>query len=136
MRIAIDCEFNGHGGDLISMALVTEDGQEWYRVLHCSNPTKWVEQHVMSRLGMNPVPLKDFQESLKSFLNEFKRAHVIADWPEDIKYFCEALIVRPGVRMKTPPLSFEIKDIAAPSDVPHNALHDARGIAKELFESK
>lgn len=29
-KIAVDCEFNGFGGQLISMALVTEHGDEWY----------------------------------------------------------------------------------------------------------
>lgn len=33
MRIYVDCEFNGFGGELMSMALVAEDGREWYNVL-------------------------------------------------------------------------------------------------------
>jgi hypothetical protein len=32
-RIAVDCEFNSFGGQLISMALVTEHGDEWYMQL-------------------------------------------------------------------------------------------------------
>ena len=42
-------------------------------------------------------------------LEHFETCNIIADWPCDIKYFCEALIVGPGTRVNTPPLSFEIK---------------------------
>lgn len=32
MRIYLDTEFNGHGGELISIALVDENGQDFYGV--------------------------------------------------------------------------------------------------------
>lgn len=43
----IDCEFNGFGGDLISMAIVTRDNGHFYEVLNLKNDVKyeeWVEQ--------------------------------------------------------------------------------------------
>ena len=33
MNIYIDCEFNGFGGKLISMALCADDGREFYEVV-------------------------------------------------------------------------------------------------------
>jgi hypothetical protein len=60
---------------------------------------------------------------------------IIADWPEDIKHFCDALITGPGLRLDTPPLTMEIRrDIDAVSAVPHNALEDARGIMRKHLE--
>lgn len=29
MKLWIDCEFNGFGGELISMALIDEEGRHW-----------------------------------------------------------------------------------------------------------
>lgn len=29
-RLYLDTEFNGHGGELISLALAAEDGRHWY----------------------------------------------------------------------------------------------------------
>lgn len=58
--------------------------------------------------------------------------HVVADRPDDIHHFCEALITGPGYRINTPPLSLEIRrdlnDAAALSETPHNALSDARAL--------
>ena len=47
MKFWIDTEFNEYLGDLISMALVSEDGHEWYEALPCANPGSWVAEHVM-----------------------------------------------------------------------------------------
>ena len=68
------------------------------------------------------------QESLQKFLHGFDKVHIVADWPEDIKHFCDALIIGPGMRLNTPPLTMEVLRIDAQSTLPHNALHDARGI--------
>ena len=41
MKLYIDCEFNGFKGHLMSMALVAEDGSEFYEVLEASGDRKW-----------------------------------------------------------------------------------------------
>jgi hypothetical protein len=51
MNIYIDCEYNGFNGSLISMALVTMDGQEFYEVLPCDCPDEWVAANVMPVLN-------------------------------------------------------------------------------------
>ena len=49
--------------------------------------------------------------------------------PEDIAHFCQSLIVGPGARINTPHLTMEIRrDLDAVSEIPHNALSDARAI--------
>ncbi len=50
LDIFLDAEFNGFGGDLISIALVCADGQEWYQVAEIpASPHAFVAQHVVAR---------------------------------------------------------------------------------------
>ena len=129
MNIYIDCEFNEFRGEMISMALVDEAGREFYEVLPCEKPGAWVAEHVMPILGRRPVQFRTFQRRLCQWLSAYDAIHVIADWPEDIKHFCESLIAGPGMRIDTPPLTMEVRrDLAAESELPHNALADARAI--------
>lgn len=134
-KLWLDTEFNGFGGEFISAALVGEDGQYWYKTIDCKTPIPWTATHVMPRLGIEPTSFDDLQESLRQFLNQFKRIVIIADWPTDIEHFCNLLSVRPhnGSIIHTPPLTFEIKtglNGKGTSAVPHNALEDARSIMR------
>lgn len=135
MNIFIDCEWNGFGGDLISVALVAENGAEFYECLHCDNPVEWVAQNVIPILGKPPVGLNELQSGIQRFLMGFDSVNIIADWPEDIERFCSLLITGPGYRLDTPPLSMQIVRCDAPSELPHNALYDARGIKKYLTDA-
>ena len=130
MRIWIDCEFNEFGGQLISLALVAEDGCEWYQALPCPNPGAWVAEHVMPVLKVKPINRRQFVLLLQIWLLQFPSIHVIADWPEDISHFCQALITGPGERINTPALTMEVRrDLdLIPSATPHNALADAWAI--------
>ena len=128
MNLFLDCEFNEFKGALISMALVSEDGREWYEVVPCDNPGPWVALNVMPILGKQPVSVGEMQRSLHAWLAQFDAVHVVADWPEDIAHFCQALITGPGYRLDTPPLTMEVVRIDAESAIPHNALADAQGI--------
>jgi hypothetical protein len=130
MKIYIDCEFNEMGGELISMALVSEGGKFFYESLGCANPKPWVAEHVMPLLAhKRPITLAAFQVKLEEFLMQFKSIYLIADWPDDIAYFCKALLKpEPGQRLDAPPIIMEIVRFDAPSQIPHNALEDARGL--------
>jgi hypothetical protein len=130
----IDTEFNGFGGGLISLAIVTEYGSEFYEVLDCREDIHpWVAEHVMPILEKSPVTFEVFQSRLQSFLWHMPSIRIIADWPDDIKYFCESLIVAPGVAISHPPIEFVLDRTlsSGESKVPHNALHDARAIADQ-----
>jgi hypothetical protein len=129
MNIYIDCEFNEFRGALISMALVAQDGREFYGVLHCADPGPWVKEHVLPVLVELPMSYDCFQSELTEYLAQFERVNIVADWPEDIAHFCASLITGPGYRMATPPLTMEVRrDLDAVSKLPHNALEDARAI--------
>jgi hypothetical protein len=140
MNIFIDCEFNGFGGDLISMALVAEDGREFYEVLNLEKDRDyelWVFDHVVPFLNKDPISKDAFQAKLWAFINRYKEINLIADWPDDIKYFCMSLIVSPGVCINTPPkLTMEInRELSSKtSAILHNALEDAKAIQQNWNE--
>lgn len=136
MRLFIDGEWNSYRGDLISLALVAEDGREFYEVLGCATPEPWVAENVIPVLGKDAIKRSEFNVKLDDFLRGCGAFTVIADWPEDIEHFCRALVVGPGERIG--PDSWNMQVIRLPSNVaqssiPHNALEDARAIAKYLI---
>ena len=72
MKLFLDCEFNGFGGELISMALVDENERYFYEVLPCINPTSWVLDNVIPILNKQTIDLKEFQNTLFKFLNHYE----------------------------------------------------------------
>lgn len=130
MNLYIDCEFNGYQGELISMALVDATGRHWYESLGCVNPVPWVAENVIPVLNISPpVSRIEMRRSLVRFLSRYESIRVIADWPCDIRYFCELIVAGPGIRVETPPLAMVIlHGLDARSTVPHNALEDARAL--------
>lgn len=143
MRIWIDTEFNGFGGELLSIALVAEDGSEFYEILSFpANLDPWVVEHVYPVMNvegdnirvqkLRPLVRREMQQ----WLHQFDSIHIIGDWPEDIAHFCRLLLTEtPGQRISTPPLTLEITRIDSPSKVPHNALSDARGMRDRATKS-
>lgn len=149
MRMFLDCEFNGHGGELISLALVAEDGDSFYEVLDCHETLDpWVLVNVMPVLGKSPTYMKIFQRKLGEFLLRYDKVHVVADWPADISYLCRALLLKPDKCMATPPMTFEVRSDNAPPGsagsghivtvvmpaTPHNALSDAIALKQTVLE--
>jgi len=137
MEIFIDCEHNGWRGKLLSMALISGDERSFYKELPLpkNEPLKkWVKENVIPLLGRKQVVgHSEFQRELELWLMQFDKIHLIADWPEDVSYFCESLITSPGKRINTPPLTIEIRrDLDVVSKVPHHALWDAMAM-RELY---
>ena len=152
MRIWIDTEFNGFNGEILSIALVAEDGDYLYevfpRILEPVVP--WVEQNVMPQIRQLPsgdelsilTPKITIKHKISNFLMKYKDIEIIADWPEDVKHLCDLLIVGPGLAVETPrKIKFTIcRDLDTISSVPHHAYYDALAnmestISKE-YESK
>jgi hypothetical protein len=133
MRLFLDTEFNGFGGKLISMALVPEDKTkpEFYKELHITEQLEpWVRENVVPHLILPPIGYGEFQDALANYLWNIGECTIIADWPDDIRYFCESLITGPGQMINLMNnVKFELDlSIEYESLVPHNALHDARAI--------
>lgn len=140
MNLFIDCEFNSYKGELISMALVSEDGvQEFYEVVQIPDQVDpWVAEHVVPILDRNAIGMTAFQRKLKVFLNKFPAINIIADYPDDIKYFMESVITGPGEWFKTQPLTCVVDDAlsAKASASLHNALEYARAIRLSWFANQ
>jgi hypothetical protein len=146
MRYFLDTEFNGFGGALLSLALVPDDGgEELYLTLQCDMPLHaWVERHVLPYMDTVPVALQgprlsrsDAAKAVAFYLQREQQAEIIADWPEDIAQFCNLLMTGPGMMVAVPGLTFRLMPLpgfstAGNSEVPHNALHDARALRDHL----
>ena len=133
MKLFIDGEWNSFGGDLISLALVPDIGEHFYEVLGCDNPDPWVAENVMPKLGKDRITMSEMQEKLEAYLSQFESIHIVADWPEDVMWFCKVLVTGPGTRINTPPLSLEVLRVDTVSKNPHNALADAGALRAWWF---
>ena len=139
MRYYIDTEFNGTGGQLLSIALVREDGAHFYEVLHAHElVVPWVEEHVVPHFGQEPISRMQAVKKMQKFLREDPGPHVfIADWPEDLVHFNKMLLRGHGKR--NDPFQYACLllnlpgfDTALASRVAHNALEDARALADHV----
>jgi hypothetical protein len=139
-KLFLDTEFNGFGGKLISMALVPKNdaNPEFYKELEIKDQLEpWVRDNVVPHLCLKPCSYSEFQDALATYLLTIGECTIVADWPDDIRYFCEALITGPGMRINVPmDIKFELDlNIKYESVVPHNALHDARAI-RDFYKEK
>jgi len=140
MRYFLDTEYNGHGGELISLALVPEHGdQEFYAILPLPRAIEpWVQRHVLPYLRMAPIGIDEvgpleLARALECYLRGDDEPWIVADWPDDIAHFCSALTTGPGEMVDLARVGFSLLRVAgfsasANSAVPHNALHDARAL--------
>lgn len=150
MKLLLDCEFTqlNQNTKLISLALVSEGGQEFYVELidtyHTDDCSDFVIQHVLPQL--NPAAhgqtLVEAQSSLLAFLNDLEGPiEVCSDAPEwDWDFFCQLAYVNhrwPANVVNRPTnliLLFrhleadDIGDLVLP-ELPHHALLDARLLA-------
>jgi hypothetical protein len=133
MILFLDTEYNEFGGELISMALVSGDGLEWYEAREMTEtPGPWVSEHVIPKIGKTPLNPELFRSSFRDFISIFDGAQIVADWPADFEHFCRLLS---GVGAE---LGFSISiecnmllvrgDGTIQPENPHNALSDARAL--------
>lgn len=130
MRLYIDTEFNGHGGELISMAVVSAYGHSWYyakRLLGPPNP--WVAEHVLPKIDeASYIHSAVFRMDFQRWIKDFDNPEVICDWHADAEHFCKML---EGPSYDTSldfPCSITILKTPPGQPVsanPHNALADA-----------
>lgn len=145
MKYYIDCEFDGRGGQLLSMALVSETEKSMYAVRdYAAVRDPWVAANVCPYLfaaphdrisgpiiyGASPA---DLSLALQAFFKGDDHPLVVADWPDDIKYLCEALITGPGTMIDVPGMKFSVKRVDAypttlPGAIQHNAWWDATAL--------
>ncbi|UTC29847.1 ribonuclease H [Bajunvirus bajun] len=155
----LDCEFNGFGGQLLSLALVEAVGS---RVIVPEAPVRhlymtfahdgmtiepWVAENVLPIMSAIPegyeqsFPLnrRVAAEMIRDFLTADPAPYIVTDWPDDVRYFCESVITAPGEMVSIPSLRFEVCRVDAyPSRlndaVQHNALWDALALRDLLLK--
>jgi hypothetical protein len=131
MPVFIDAEFTSFKGELISLALVADDGSELYVVrrfnpMFCHN---WVLENVVPILGQEPEDDETIKRKVAAFLNRHKGHKIYFDWPEDGVHLLELLVEPHGVMRDVGDLELHlIRDINTMSTLPHHALHDARAL--------
>lgn len=131
MKIWLDTEFNGWGGELISLALVAEDGSEFYEVLECSSPQDWVMQNVIPNLAKAPKTKEEIQLNLCQYFSKYKEVFIAATWPDDFRLLMDLLITGPGYKLNTPEINMRLirptrEGALIMQNSKHNALDDAR----------
>jgi hypothetical protein len=146
VRYFLDTEYNGSGGELISLALVPDDGDDLYLTLKTEKPlVDWVERHVTPYLDSVPEQLScprlsrgDAAQALERYLRHDDDVLIFADWPEDVAQFCNLMITGPGDMVDVRHVTFKLAPMsnfstAANSKVPHNALYDARALRDHIL---
>ncbi|UAK26313.1 hypothetical protein [Sphingomonas nostoxanthinifaciens] len=146
MRYFLDTEFNGFGGALLSLALVPEDGgDDFYVVLPLEEPAHpWVGRHVLPYLKSVPPMLYNQLDrvaaghDVAAYLRTDPDPEIVADWPEDIALFCRLLLTAETEIVDVASLRFRFMrtpgfSTARNSQVPHNALHDARALRDHVL---
>ncbi|WP_313804330.1 3'-5' exoribonuclease [Sphingobium sp.] len=141
MRYFLDTEFNGFEGELISLALVPEYGDQDFYVSFPlpADIHPWVAQNVIPNLRFVPPGVDhqlnrlDAARHLEAYLASDPDPLIVADWPDDLAHFCALLVTGPGDMIALDGLRLELLNgvgfsAAANSRVPHNALHDAHAL--------
>lgn len=148
-RYYIDCEFDGHNGPLISMALVPEDpkGLSAYIVVEGAAPSDpWVAENIMPILDSHDadliwsVPANGVGAAIRHALEHCEQPVIIADSPVDIARFCQALSTGEDggwASADYPQMRFEVHNVDCwPNDlvggVQHNAWWDAEALRYKL----
>ncbi len=145
MGYFLDTEFNGFGGALISLALVSEGGASLYLIYDLpAAPDPFVRDHVQPKLESVPASVAIRRVSqlqgayaIEAFLHGDAEPEIIADWPDDVRLCCQALIIQPGVMVDIIRLRFEIHRVNPyPTDlegaIEHNAWWDAMALRQRL----
>lgn len=150
MRYYLDTEFNGHGGALLSLALVRDDLRYIYAIMPApprSQIVPWVASNVIPIMHdvpkqiapVYPASQVHLAHALSAFFKGDENPVIVTDWPTDIKMFCEAIMVKPDEMVSIPRLTFEMHRVDAyptrvADAVQHNAWWDAVALRQKLIE--
>ncbi len=146
MRYYVDCEFDGHNGPLLSMALVREDGDSIHIQTTNEAQDPWVVENVVPHMESHQairlahVDENNVGSELREFIADDARPLVIADSPVDIARFCSSFMTDSAggyLPNHWARLDFRVHDVDCyPTDLPgavqHNAWWDAMALRDRL----
>lgn len=144
MKYYLDTEFDGHGGPLLSMALVREDGCSYYLCV-ADAPRElgpWVAEnvwplvHARLPIGKTVAYVQDWGSFIRDFIGATQHPIIIADSPVDIGRFCVVISTAANgdwASADYPRVSFEVHNVdcyptTLPGAIQHNAWWDAMAL--------
>lgn len=145
-KFYIDCEFDGHNGQLLSIALVGEEDDGIHIQVETTAFDLWVLQNVVPLMAQHNAPRstlvypREVGGVLREFLSGCPCPVIIADSPVDIGRFCRALSTGVDGQWAStdfPGMRFEVHNVDCyPTDLPgavqHNAWWDAMALRHKL----
>ncbi len=145
-RFYIDCEFDGHNGGLLSIALVKDDGDGIHIHSDIAPMDIWVRRNVLPLIDQHKAPksAKVYESQvgdvIRAFIGDCVHPIIIADSPVDISRFCHALSTAPDGRWASadyPAMTFEVHNVdcyptTLEGAVQHNAWWDAMALRAKL----
>ena len=152
-----DCEFDGFGGKLLSVAFINEENSFLFLVNSAEPKTDpWVLENLPDQLEVGSIvkllragvietynphvfPKMDLVHHHMAMFFNGCTPNIIVDWPDDVKYISELLITGPGTMIDIPGVTFEVKRVdpyptKIPGAIQHNALWDAY-VLKEFLKN-
>ena len=146
MRYFIDCEFDGHNGPLLSMALVRGPRDSLMIVTGDTALDPWVAENVLPIMHADNAEQTVFSSAnaagrhILEFIGDDLAPVIIADSPVDIARFCQALSTGDNGGWAStwyPLMKFEVHNVECyPTDLPgavqHNAWWDAMALRHKL----
>lgn len=150
----IDCEFDGHKGPLLSLAIVQGGSGIGMHIAVTDVEAKdhWVQDNVVPLLQWHGADydvrckLHEVGENIREFLSygpKDQEICIVADSPVDIGRFCKALTTNDLGEWEStgyPTLSFEVHNVDCYDEstpeyfVQHNAYWDAVALGVKLGE--
>lgn len=148
MKYYVDCEFDGHGGEMLSMALVAENQRGIYLCI-ADEPDlldPWVQEnvwplvHARLPVGKTVAFVEDWGHFIRAFLRADASPTIIADSPVDVWRFCEAVSTGADGKWHStdwPRIAFEVHNVdcyptTLEGAVQHNAWWDAMALRDRL----
>ena len=146
----IDCEFDGHNGPLLSVAMVRDDRKSIHITVIEEAKDPWVIENVVPVLSAHKaeechdVHPKDAGSYLLDFMSNCQNPTIIADSPVDIGRFCRAISTGFDGGWQSndfPQMTFIVRNVECypttlKGAVQHNAWWDAMALRTALAELK
>lgn len=145
-RFYIDCEFDGHNGPLLSMAIIPEVGSGMHIRTDQVAADSWVRENVVPLMDRHDatrsqwVPLNEVGASIRAMIGDCAHPVIVCDSPQDSRYFSQAITTAPDGGYA--PFSFEALTLEVvgidcypttlEGAVQHNAWWDAMALREKL----
>lgn len=146
MRYFVDCEFDGHNGPLLSLAMVREDGEGIHIRVDIEPMDMWVRRNVLPLMDKHEADYSrtiypnEVGGSIRWFIGADKEPVIVTDSPVDVGRFCRAISTGPDGEWASadyPRMTFEVHNVdcyptSLEGAVQHNAWWDAMALRQAL----